>query len=391
MSIELLESRELLSSTVTVDTFDNDAPRSTPSGWVQWSNETQPGFQVVNGAGFGSNNALVTSGDSNLASRTWLTSAYAKDAQVQADIYLNSPAPIELFARGANLATPTPTYYAVSVSRGMEVDLLQVNDGRTTVLATVVSSAYFSNKWVRVNFAVQGDELTVQVFRTDTAQYLGPDDLWHSVPTTAISMTDRVISNAGRVGLARESGYAGTIDADNFVYNSSPSITTPTSLLTQDFNSKLVSGLPADWSSYTNIRNQTFQVSASSTALTGASLASVTGSSGLVARTWANTVLPADVQVSASLYLNNLAPAQVFGRGQNLDTDSPDYYAVSITRGATVQLVRVVDGGDNGSRHRHHRRLAQRTMGTGNAFHRRNLVTGTNISGRLRLIPDVRR
>ncbi len=332
---------------MTVDTFRKrcgafDALRLTT--WTQWSNEGTQSFQVVSGAGLGASNGLATSGDSKLAARTWLINSYEKDVQVQADIYLSSLSPVQLFARGANLSTSTPTYYAVSVTRGMEVDLLRVNDGKTTVLATVVSNSYLSNQWVRVNFTVNGNQLTVQVFRTDTAQYLGPDDQWHSTPTIAIAATDSVVTNAGRVGFARAPGVSGQVVMDNFGVSANLSTAVPTPLIDQNFNANLVSGLPSGWSSYTNTRNQQFQVSASASAPTGTATIGVTGSTGLVARAWSNATLPADVQVSASLFLNNLAPAQIFARGQNLATDSPDYYAVSLTRGRRCNCISVIDG-----------------------------------------------
>ncbi len=344
LCVEELESRELPSSSLTIQTFDTTSPRTLPTGWLQWSNEALASFQVAAGAGFGSNNGLVSSGDSKSAARTWVNAVYEKDIQVQADVYLNGLVPVQLFARGANLNTAAPTYYAVSIVRGMEIDLLRVVDGKTTKLATLGSINYLSGDWVRVNFTVQGDRLTVEVFRTDTAQYLAVDGSWQTAPTAALSLTDSVISGAGRVGLARSPSSAGQASFDNVVINTSPSTTVPTALVTQDFGSNLVAGLPAGWSSYTNTRGQTFQVSASATALPGSTSVSVSGSTGLEAWTWANSPLPADVQVSASLYLNNLAPAQIFARGQDLDTDSPDYYAVSLTRGASVQLVSVVDG-----------------------------------------------
>ena len=42
--------------------------------------------------------------------------------------------------------------------------------------------------------------------------------------------------------------------------------------------------------------------------------------------------------------VNSLIPAQVFARGTNLSGPAPSYYAVSVTRGLQVQLVRVQDG-----------------------------------------------
>jgi len=344
LSLEQLECRELMSAGWALETFDNATPRTLPTGWQQWSSTANTPVQVIDGAGFGSNNGLATVGRSNTTARAWQTGTSEKDVQLQADVFLNSLAPIQLFARGQNLDTTRPTYYAVTVTRGMEVSLQRVVNGVSTTLGKVTSDDWLSNQWVRVNLQAQGSKLTVQIFRTDTAQYLNSTGEWQSAPASVISLTDTAITTAGRVGINRNPGVNGQVAIDNFAVNKTLTTTTLTALNQQDFGSNLTRGLPANWSSYTNTQGQTLQVSASNKALTGSSAIGVTGDSGLVARAWSNTQFPADVQVSAALYLDSLVPALVFARGQDVDTDSPEYYGLSITRGATVQLVRVIDG-----------------------------------------------
>ena len=129
-------------------------------------------FQVAGSSGFGSNKGLITAVPSNVAARTWDNASLEKDVQVQADVLVNNLGAVQIFARGQNLNQANATYYAVSVGRGMEVDLLRVINGQTTKLATIKSTEWTTNVWARVNLTVQGDQLSVQVFRTDTAQYL---------------------------------------------------------------------------------------------------------------------------------------------------------------------------------------------------------------------------
>jgi hypothetical protein len=50
------------------------------------------------------------------------------------------------------------------------------------------------------------------------------------------------------------------------------------------------------------------------------------------------------VRVSASVFASTLIPAQVFARGNGLGTAAPSYYAVSLTRGLKLELLRIVNG-----------------------------------------------
>lgn len=342
--LEELESRLLPSALSFVDTFESALVRTLPSGWSQWASSTSASYQVTDGAGFGSNKGLVATAGSTDSSRAWATGSYQQDVQVQADIFVDSLAPTQVFARGTNLNTATPTYYALSVTRGMEVTLQSVVNGQTTTLAKVTSASWVSSEWVRVTLSVNGNRLEAQIFRADTGQYLTAQGAWQSTPVKAISLQDTKITAAGWVGLARPAKVSGSVKVDNFRWIDDAAISTPTSLHEQDFASNLVGGLPSGWSSYTNTTGQNFQVSATGQALSGSAALTFTGSSSLIARSWYNTSVSASVDVSAAVYIDSLSPAQIFGRGQDLSTATPDYYAVSITRGAQVQLVRVLDG-----------------------------------------------
>src|SRR5205085_8464610 len=65
---------------------------------------------------------------------------------------------------------------------------------------------------------------------------------------------------------------------------------------------------------------------------------------GTAARAWVAAGFQADVEATAAVYLNSITPAQLFVRGRDLISAAPTYYAVSIVRGTTVELQRVVGG-----------------------------------------------
>ena len=273
-----------------------------------------------------------------------MTGVFENNVQVQTDLLLNSLVPAQLFVRGQNLTSANPTYYAVTLTRGMNVALQSVVNGQATTLASVASNSYISGDWMRVSLVVQGDRLSIQVFRTATAQYLSSQGDWRAAPMSVIDLHDSSIISAGRVGIARPASLPGQVALDNFEVSTYPPAPAATTVDEEQFNGNLTRGIPSGWASYTNIQGETFQVSSSNPSLTGSNVIGVTGDPGLVARAWYNSSLPTNVQVSSGLLLNSLMPSQLFARGQNLDTDSPDYYAVSMTRGATIQLLRVVAG-----------------------------------------------
>jgi hypothetical protein len=67
---------------------------------------------------------------------------------VTADVYLNNTHPIELIARGSDLGTSTPTYYALQIIRGVNVQLVKVSGGTVTNLGSSLdSTSYYSAAW----------------------------------------------------------------------------------------------------------------------------------------------------------------------------------------------------------------------------------------------------
>ena len=74
--------------------------------------------------------------------------------------YLDSLIPARVFVRGSNLDTATPTYYAASITRGLNIDLVRVVNGVETRLGSVKSSQYLSGQWVRAEPNRRGAAVT---------------------------------------------------------------------------------------------------------------------------------------------------------------------------------------------------------------------------------------
>ncbi len=113
--------------------------------------------------------------------------------------------------------------------------------------------------------------------------------------------------------------------------------------LQESFDATRAGALPSGWAQWSSTGTASFGVSGDRP-LSGSFGLGSSGASNTTARTWLSASQPADVQVSASLYVDSLIPGQVLLRGRGLDTSNPTYYSVAVTRGLKVQLVRVVNG-----------------------------------------------
>ena len=340
LAVERLEGRELPSAgSWLVEPFQRGTPTGLPSGWGQWNSDPQNRvFQTdAGGAGLGDQGHLLSSASSVASGRAWLNTNYSADLEVSAAIFLSTTVPVQLLVRGANLNTTAPTYYAASVIRGTEIQLLEVNRGVTTVLGTVRSVDYISGKWVTLKIRAEGDTLRVYLNRGDTNQYLGADGKWSRTPVAAIEKVDPTIRTGGQVGFARPSKIAGDVPIDSLRIGSVDA--GPSGNLREErFAGGAANRLPAGWSQHVGgagvtvatLGDETLDLSAGST----------TGQ----ARIWMTQPVPTDVQVTSSIFVDSLAPAGIFARGSNVGTSRPTYYGLTVKRGLEIELVKVVNG-----------------------------------------------
>ena len=159
---------------------------------------------------------------------------------MSAAVYLDTLIPAEVFARGSGLSTATPSYYALSIDRGFQAQLVRVANGVSTTLATINSPDWFSNRWVEVTLDVEGNLLRAQLYRPDTGQYLNASSQWQACGL-ALQVQDGTIAGPGEVGLGRPASYAGTVTFDNF------SVVLPG--VTEHFDQTALGTLPAGWRS----------------------------------------------------------------------------------------------------------------------------------------------
>ncbi|HJZ54313.1 MAG TPA: hypothetical protein VKE74_05115, partial [Gemmataceae bacterium] len=337
LSFEGLEDRSLPSSApLLIEPFQTPVADGLPSGWNQWSSNHSPAFGIDRSGGLGDTGLLSAGAASGVSARAWVSSPFPANVETTAAIYLNSLVPAQLFVRGKNLGTATPTYYAVSITRGLQVELVQVVNGHSTTLGTAHSSDYVSGKWVEMTIVAQGHVLRVQVRRGDTGRYLNSSGQWVSERVNAVQVQDSAIATAGQVGFGRGNRGSDRLILDSLRVNQ----VLPESrelFLTERFDTQTSGALPYGWSRWTNSPDGTARTTPDQSLR-------VDGSTGTSARVWLNRAQPADVQVSSSIYVDSLVPAQLIARGRNLNTANPTYYAVAVTRGLNVQLLRVVNG-----------------------------------------------
>ncbi|HZT83568.1 MAG TPA: hypothetical protein VFA26_25280, partial [Gemmataceae bacterium] len=200
------------------ESFDGAQPGTLPAAWGRWTTGGCT-FAVAAGKALSAPNGLAAAGGSGAAGRAWVKAPAPADVQAGAAVFLNSLVPAQVFIRGRDLDSATPTLYAAVVTRGLEVKLEKVVKGNAAPLGSVKSTgrgAYVSEKWVRVTLRAEGPELRVQLVRLDTNEYLQPSGQWQASPAWALSAKDAAITGPGLVGVGRGKAYAGTVTFDDF-------------------------------------------------------------------------------------------------------------------------------------------------------------------------------
>ncbi len=200
----------------TKESFDTTAVGSAPSGWNGWASDSTGWFKVSEARSLSPNNGFSNTGFTSSVARAWWNKDLDADVDVSAAIFAETLVPVQVFARGSNLQGTSATYYAINLTRGIEAKLVKVVNGIETTLGTVKSTSYLSGQWVRARLIAEGDRLRVQIFRTDTLQWLAPDGSWSDSPDYALEKTDSSITGGGKAGVGRKSATSGTITVDDF-------------------------------------------------------------------------------------------------------------------------------------------------------------------------------
>ncbi len=196
--------------------FDTIAAGASPSDWTGWASDSLGGFKAASGRALSPENGFASGGLSTTAARAWSNANLPADVDTSAAVFLDSLVPVQLFARGTNLQGTTPSYYAVNITRGLQATLVKVVDGNETAIGSIKSASYLSGQWVRVRLLAEGDRLRVQLYRTDTRQWLSPDGTWSGNPDFVLEVRDSSITAGGMAGVGRKSLTAGTVTVDDF-------------------------------------------------------------------------------------------------------------------------------------------------------------------------------
>jgi hypothetical protein len=213
---EQLEGRLVPSGTALLQqSFDTTSRGSLPSGWSQWSSGAAS-FAVSADRPENGSAGLESSGASSVTARGWLATWQPANVQASADVFVSALTGTQVLVRGSNLASGTPTYYALTIRRGLYAQLVRVVGGKTTVLADISSTTWFEGAWARLTLTASGNKIQAQIYRPDTGQYLSASGKWQSAQTNAIGVTDSAITGGGFAGVGRISGYAGNVYFDNF-------------------------------------------------------------------------------------------------------------------------------------------------------------------------------
>src|SRR5436190_22457037 len=215
LTIELLEARETpAAGPWATATFDLAVPGAVPGGWTGWGSDGDAGWRVAEAPAM-SGRSFASAGGSARAGRAWLGAIQPANLTATAAILANSLIPAQVFVRGRGLDSARPTYYAASLIRGLDVQMLRVQDGNITELASLKSASYLSGVWVDLSITTKADRLQVRVRRRDTGEWLNHFGTWQSTPAAALDARDPAISTPGHVGLMRAASHAGNVYVDD--------------------------------------------------------------------------------------------------------------------------------------------------------------------------------
>lgn len=198
------------------ESFDTSLRGTVPANWNTWSNNRPTAFTVGAGRALSPALAIASDGLSTTQSRAWLGSSIAADASAGVAVYADNLIPSGVFVRGNRLETAQPTYYQLTVVRGLNVQLKSVVNGAETVLGTIRSSTYVSGTWIRLTLVAEGSRLRAVVFRTDTNQWLTATGSWSNTAVAALDVMDSRIAGGGFVGIERGRAAAGAVWFDDF-------------------------------------------------------------------------------------------------------------------------------------------------------------------------------
>lgn len=200
----------VLAADPPAEAFDASPVGGLPGGWTGWGSDAKGVPGVTAGQ------ALAVGGTSGSSGRAWVEDVLPSDVRVRATVPVESLVPALLFARGRNLNTGRPTFYAASVVRGTEIKLVRVVDGNETVLGALKTRAYLSQVPLEVSLTAQGNRLQVRVRRPATGLWLTADGDWKASPAAALVAEDDAIPGAGQVGVGRAAAFAGAVSFDDF-------------------------------------------------------------------------------------------------------------------------------------------------------------------------------
>lgn len=334
LRIDPLESRDLPNSVWLTDGFDRGPANGTiPAGWTQWSSG------ALSSLPFSVTGAAAWSGPSGIASpqavdaRAWLPTEIPADYSAAVAVRIDGSSGAGVFVRGVALDSKSPSYLAATVRPGGGIEFAEVGSGKQLRFASVLPiQPAPKNVWFRVSLEPAGQSVVVRVQRLDSGEYLTPTGEWKGAPVDAIRTTVENKLTSGQVGVTRDGRGTGAVALDEFSVLASGS-------LTESFDSGTNPNLPGGWQSWASLTGSSVGFTLDSNRLIS------NGPSNLQNRAWtAVETIPADARLTGAILADSLIPGGVLLRGSDLDTSNPTFYGAVLTRGLTIQLVKVVDG-----------------------------------------------
>ena len=117
LGLETLEIRDT-PSTLFSETFEQNRPPAISPGWSSWGTGTYITTKISVASG---QNSVASLGSRTTSSRLWNTLPQPADAPVSVKVLSDTPAPVEVLARGQVLSTIDGSYVAARITTGAKM------------------------------------------------------------------------------------------------------------------------------------------------------------------------------------------------------------------------------------------------------------------------------
>ena len=214
LSLQQLECRDLPSSVIVNQSFETISTQELHDDWIIRSNQSNGRFLVSGLTAATGQRSLASTGSLSTSSFALYHEPVVGNVAVSLKIQGSGPAPIDVLARATE---DGGSYLAARLNPSKNtLELIDVRHSASDVLANVKLQQPIYGSWYNVKLSLNGRDVSIEVTREDTHQYLNADGNWQTTPISAIGVEIEPTATSGYVGMGRGLGGYGLAFVDDF-------------------------------------------------------------------------------------------------------------------------------------------------------------------------------